>query len=223
MPTSYLIAGISPTGDVSINFTASLLRFQADLARASDTVAAFDFFESISTAIDHFHRDASFDVLVLIDAGMAIDPVFFIEYDSTKPFVVGVYPLGKIDWARVEKKIGLACTEDASKIGNIYSIDPRKGSIQGRYIVVKTAGLGIVKLGRCVLDEIIAKHGTKVLSKDGKLVLHAAGIENGTAMSADERLCHLWGGNIYADTKYHTKSSGPVAFSGCVGTRTKLR
>ncbi len=220
---SFLIAGISPIGEVSINFTASLLRFQSDLAHASNTAASFDFFESISAALDHFHREKSFDVLVVLDAGMAIDPTFFIEYDPSKPFVVGVYPLGKIDWARVEKKIGLPGSEDPGMIGNVYSIDPRKGSIQGRHIVVKTAGLGIAKLGRRVIDDIIAKHGTKVLSKDGKLIVHASGIEDGIAMTADERLCHLWGGDIHADTKYHTKSSGPVSFSGCVGTRTKLR
>lgn len=221
--TSFLIAGISATGDVSINFTASLLRFQSDLARASNTVATFDFFESVNDALNQFHTNKTYDVLVLIDTGMAIDPTFFLEYDADKPFVVGAYPLGKIDWARVEKKIGMPGSEDPSMIGNIYSIDPRKGTIQGRYVVVKTAGLGIAKVGRCVIDEIVKTHGEKVISNDGKLVLHAAGIEDGTAMSADERVCHLWGGYIYADSKHTTKNSGPIAFSGCVGTRTKLR
>jgi hypothetical protein len=223
MHVSYLIAGITSSGDVSITFTASLLRFQTDLARATDTSAAFDFFETVNDALDHFNRDKRYDIIVLVDASMSIDPIFFIESDPEKPFVVGVYPLGKIDWARVEMKIGMPGSEDPGMVGNVYSIDPSKGTSQGRHIVVTSAGLGIAKLARRVVDEIVVNHGSKVLSKDGKLMLHAPGIEDGVSMTADERMCHLWGGNIYADTKYRTKSSGSMAFSGCVGTRTKLR
>jgi hypothetical protein len=221
---SLLIAAVTVDGEVSVNFTGKILGFQMLLTRTSNVQASFDFFDTTNAAMDKFYKTKEFDMLVLCDARMAIDPAFFLDLDPKKPFTVASYPLTCIDWDRVKEKITLPNLKEAiESTGHIYNVDPSDGRTEGRYVVVKKAGLGIFKIAREVLDTIARNHGTSVIDKDGNTVFHAAGVADGVAMSADERFCHMWGGPIYADTQYATQNSGTVAFSGCVGARQQLR
>lgn len=221
-----LIAGISPTGETTLEFAAGMLRFQSELLREPNVQAAFEIFRTIDDALSYFHVNSEeLDICVCINTNMFIDTAFLTKHDMTKPFVVGVYAIpGKIDWERVTEKI-TSSAEDLPLIGNVYNIDLAKATpAAGTYLQVSRAQLGIFKLTRDGLNDLIQRHKSDILSDDGKtLVLHAPCIYKGKALTADERVCALWNKPLYADTSQKTRSSGPLAFTGCVGMRKTLR
>lgn len=204
-PKRILLAGIAPTGEASLAFVASLLRMQVDLLRSSSVRVSFEFFDHLGAALEYFYKaDPEFDVFVGVRTDMTVESSqWFVECD--RDFVVGVYPTGIIDWKRVDEKIATTTSESPSCVGHTYNVDLSKSAINnGRYVVVKNAGLGLVKLRRTVVDSI-----------EDKKRLFGPG--------AEYELCELWGKDIYADIATKTVHNCSVPFYGCVGQRRILR
>lgn len=220
-----LIGGISPAGNVALEFCAGMMRFQSELLRTPNIQAGFEIFKTLNSGLSHFYSNKEYDFCVFIDTVMFVDTGFLVTFDNHKDFVVGIYPLpGIIDWKRVADRISES-SEDPHLVGNVYNVEPHKKSQNdGSFLQVDSAGLGILKMSRKGIEDIVARHAKDVLAADGKtVVVHTPCILGGKALTADERLCALWGKPIYADLLHKTRVSGIVAFTGCAGTRTVLR
>jgi hypothetical protein len=222
MPTSVLVCGITQS-DVAIHFTSSLLRMQTDLARTPDVAVNFEFFLTINDALKYFAEAPHFDVCVLIDGQMAVDPHFILHHDLDKHVVVASYPIRKIDWDRVRAKAHVT-TEPAQHTGITYNYDPRRGEAEpgGKYLRLPArtpVQLKIFKLTRHALETMLQK----CPQPGPNFVLHTGGVEESVGMTADERVCHLWGDAIYADITAKTQNIGPFDFTGTVGLRKRLR
>lgn len=225
-----LVCGITPS-DVAIHFTSSMLRMQTDLARTPGVSVNFEFFVTVNDALKHFADSPQFDVCVLIDGQMAVEPQFILQNDMTKHVVVATYPIRKIDWDRVRAKAletqtspAGAAREPVQNVGITYNYDPRHGEPEpgGRSIRLPArtpVQLKIFKLTRHALDTMLAN----APQPGPAFVLHAAGVEDMVGMTADARLCHVWGDAIYADITAKTQNIGPFDFTGTVGLRKRLR
>ena len=227
MPTSVLVCGIT-NSDVAIHFTSSLLRMQTELARTPDVAVNFEFFLTINDALKYFAESPQFDVCVLIDGQMAVEPSFVLQHDVSKHLVVASYPIRKIDWDRVRAKATATTAHDTAEpvqcAGTTYNYDPRHGEAEpgGRYLRLPArtpVQLKIFKLTRHALETML-----RACPQPGPaFVLHASGVEDAVGMTADARLCHLWGDAIYADITAKTQNIGPYDFTGTVGLRKRLR
>lgn len=225
MPTSVLVCGITPS-DVAIHFTSSMLRMQTELARTLDAAVNFEFFVTVNDALKFFADSPQFDVCVILDGQMSVEPSFILQHDLTKHVVVASYPIRKIDWDRVRTK-ALAtgpAGEPPQCTGITYNYDPRRGDPEagGKYLRLPArtpVQLKIFKITRHALDTMLAS----CPQPGPDFVLHAAGVEDTVGMTADARLCHLWGDVVYADITAKTQNIGPFDFSGTVGLRKRLR
>lgn len=214
-----LIAAVSTDGTVSMPCASSMLLLQNDLLRHPGVKAAFDVTTSLNDALLRFRDTQEFDCLIAIDTKHSINTQFFFEHDFAKDFVVGIYPQEEIDWARIQAKMA-SSTEDAALVGMKYNVVPSKGTvIQGiKYMPVASAGLGILKLTRTVLDTITKEH------PDVGDALHAPGVVNGVSMSADARFCALWGRTMWASLRHQTSSHVTTVYGpGCVAWRSTIR
>lgn len=197
---SVLVLGVSNDGDISMAFASNFLKFQGDLQRVPNVRAAFDVVSTLQEALKKFKTSPEYEYLVAIDTNHGIDNTFLTQYDPAKDFVVGIYPERVIDWKRVADKIATS-PEDPQLTGITYNIDPEKCTPNGRYLVVKTAGLRIIKITRAVVDKIDQTYDT-----------------------SDSRLCELWGGDIYASLHDKTSSQVTVSYGpGCIAWRSQLR
>jgi len=203
-PKTVLIAGITATGEVSLAFTASLLRMQVELLRTSNIKVSFEFFESTGKALKYFSESGE-ELFVCVNADMTVlDTAWLLGTD--RDFVVAVYPTGEIDWKRVDSTIANT-SEDPNLVGTVYSVDLADSTVEnGRYVTTKSAGLGIFKVRRTVLREILENHSAETVFGP---------------RAAD--LCALWGKDIHADISVKTINNCPVPFYGCVGHRKTLR
>lgn len=208
--TTILLAGIAPTGEASLAFVASLLRMQVNLLRSASVRVSFEFFDHLGAALEYFYKsDLGFDVLVAVRTDMTVENSnWFIECD--RDFVVGVYPTGAIDWKRVDEKIATITTEIPSCVGHTYSVNLATSVISdGRYVIVKEAGLGLLKLRRAAVQSMY-----DALKGDDRRLF---------GPGAEHELCQLWGKDIHADIATKTVHNCIVPFYGCVGQRRTLR
>ena len=229
-PTSVFVCGITQV-DVSVHFTSSLLTMQSKLVQTPGVSVEFEFFTTVNEALTYFHKQGRFDVCVVIDGNMSVDPEFILQHDLTKPLVVASYPMKNIDWERVRSKITHA-TEQLSRVGMTYNYDPETATPEPGGVYVKLGGEGskmqypkykIFKITKAAIDTLIDAHGDAVRDKNGSLLLYSDGILDGVYVSPDDRLTNLWSQPIYADISSKTINMGPFDYTGAVGNRKELR
>ena len=226
---SVLVAAITNgRTDSTLAFCTMLLKLQGTAGTSPGTNLTIQFFGTKNDALTFFLKNTSFDVIVCIDTWKACDPRFILDPPPEgMPFVVGAYPLPSIDWNRVKTSIATSA-EAPHLVGHAYNIscspdDNRRE--RARYVPITSAELGIFKMRRCVLEDIVAMHGHSVLASNGKVCIATDEIsrETGEVLSGDQRVCALWGKGVYADLEASCTSFGPVGYMGCVGLRNILR
>ena len=155
-PRTVHIAIISKHDTCTITFCASLLKLQVHLARSQDVQASINFYPCETDALKDF-ADKQHETLVMVHSHIGVPETFFLE-DPAYDFVVSPYPLAKIDWDRVSRKLADATTTEAPEhVGNVYNFDPETGvPVSPRYFKVPreaVAEFGVCKLRRGVSFE----------------------------------------------------------------------
>lgn len=214
-----LMMGVSSTGDVSMSFATSMLQLQSELLRRPNIKTSLDIVDTLNEALVRFSDNPEYDTLLAIDSKSSVDAGFFFDRDAGKDFVVAAYPTGSIDWDRVAAKIQ-STTEDDHLVGIKYNVTPTKGTTVSstKYVVVPSAGLKILRITRKVIDTLKRTH------PDIGTAFHAMGCVDGKTLGADERLCALWGGPVYADVQHKTSTHATVTYGpGCIAWRSQVR
>ena len=181
----------------SLGFAISMLRLQSALRGAPGIHATVELVSSVSDAVQLAADIKDIDAVVAVESQLSFPAGFVLNaLVAPSPFVVGVYPLPRLDWERVAAK-ARAPGEDMRYKGNVYNIDPATAKHQSqRYLGVSTAALGAV-----------------VLKAEALCALAKAEV------TTDEGLCAAWGKTILADLENQCSNSGPMEFTGCVGLR----
>ena len=186
----------------------------------------FRYEKTLSDAIDHFHKNRGFDVLVAVDNFMGYPAEFITENSLNHPdkhVISGIYPLpGVVDWERVRAKAADTQEPNASK-GHAYNVELAGADVDesGDFIKVKEAALSCVVIKRAAIDDIAEKHPE--LKHAGGIMVHAPTIVDGKKLTADQTFCHVYGKPIFADLARPCSSFGDVQYAGVVALRKQLR
>lgn len=151
-----LLAPVSPSATCTISFCASMLRFQTRLAKEPGVSASIMFFDAVTEAEKAF-AEGDYDGCVILDTRMGVSTEFLFA-PPTHACEIAPYPLPKVDWDRVSRKIGCS-DETLSSVGNVYNFDPSKA--------VCSAGTQFTKVPRTAVTEMsVLKLRRGVLLKD---------------------------------------------------------
>lgn len=155
-PRTVHIAVISKHDTCTITFCASLLKLQVHLARTQDVQASINFYPCEQDALGDF-AEKGHDTLVMVHSHIGVPEAFYLE-EPTHDFILSPYPLAKIDWERVSRKlIDPDTTESPDHVGNVYNFDPSAGTpVSPRYYKVPreaVAECGVCKLRKGVSFE----------------------------------------------------------------------
>jgi hypothetical protein len=186
----------------------------------------FRFEKTLADAIDHFHANRGFDVLVAIDNFMGYPAEFVIENSiehQDKHVISGIYPIpGVVDWERVRAKAADTQEPNSSK-GHKYNVELAGADVDesGDFIKTKEAALSCVVIKRAAIDDIAEKHPE--LKHPGGIMAHAPTIVDGRKLTADQAFCHFYGKPIFADLARPCSSFGDVSYCGVVALRNQLR
>lgn len=212
-----LIAGISPSGDVTTQFGHMVWQLQASLSRTNARVT-LEMFASLNDALSAFAITPEFDAITAVDADHSVDVPFLTTFPQGKEFVLAAYPLPEVDWNRVKARIA-STDEDLDLVGNAYNATPATGATgaAGAYVRVERGGLRIFKMTRKAMDVIVAQPGVAGSPGEArsKLALHCAGIVDGKYLDPDDRLCALFAKEIWMDIASKTSASNVTGFGPC--------
>jgi hypothetical protein len=148
-PRTVHLAVISTHDTCTITFCASLLKLQVQLARSSDIHTSINFYPCVQDALTDFAKKGH-ETLVMIHSHLGVPETFYLE-EPAYDCVVSPYPLSKIDWDRVARKLAdPETTESPQHVGNIYNFDPTRSTpVSARY--VKVPREAVTEFGACKL------------------------------------------------------------------------
>lgn len=123
-----LLAPVSPAATCTISFCASMLRFQTRLSKEPSVSASIMFFDAVAEAEKAFQA-GDYDGCIIIDTRMGVETDFLFA-PPQHACEIAPYPLPKVDWDRVTRKVGSdsESTETLSSVGNVYNFDPSQGT-----------------------------------------------------------------------------------------------
>lgn len=164
---------------------------------------------------------------------VGFEPQFVLEcMASTKSCVIGCYPVGSIDWGRVEA-LGKAqeAVEPPSMWGNTYNILPANEAPdeEGFTRVAGVREFSMLWLRKKVLRDIVQRHPEIVAGDRAAFCVpgtFATGAGDATYMSQEQRFVSLLsGGSHVAWTRLDLPAvnTGLAEFAGSVGSRLVLR
>ena len=218
------------SNESSLNFAIALLKSQGNLLQMKDAKIRISFHNDLNHAMNEFYQSGD-SVLLVMQTMLGFDPELLPETIlSDKPFLTGIYPMLGIDWERIKTKTAAGSKEQTGHMGLNYNIDLSKDMIKmvdDRYALLKNVrDLKFFRIHRSVLDDIVERHGNTIkCTKDGKPHYRFlySDIVDGELLSEEVNFCHLWGKEIYADTKHKISNFGNFEFAGTVGARSILR
>ena len=202
--TKVLITAISDAkrNDANLAFLTGFLRLQSQLLTTKGVEASITFAHNRDLVIDAFHKQ-KYDQLICIDTMLGFNHELVMRMiQSEHDVIFGVYPLPKLFWEDVQKKLAQqkqVTGEDIKNAALVFNVevDWDYGDNDGYVPVraVRDGEIGIFKVTKRVVEE--------------------------TQTPFDP--VTGWKGPVYADTKYPCTSFGPVDYIGCVGHRTLIR
>ena len=218
----YLFAAITHgRAESPLSFCVSLMRLQSTLAKQK-AQCTFVFVDTLGDALTlAARRSDQFDTFVVAETTIAFSPEFVCDMDhQDKHFVTGVYPIPHVDWGRARDHI--LDQESPEQVGLLFNADPGKATvIDGRWAKLTCVShLGLFKLSREAILELAEK--TRVGTSDIFMFMTDSISPEGTLVGPVERLCSLWGKDIWLDIQHGgAKSFGAMSYFGSVGFRTK--
>jgi hypothetical protein len=219
--TRIVLAVVTKTEEISLQCTTSLLRLQQAIATKKDLVLDFNI---VTSFLDALNLHTKGDFLVIIDQQCSCS-VEFVLGGLQHPAVVGVYPLGQVNWKRIETRINTpGATEPLRHAGNVYNIIPAQASLS-RYLPVQSVVESKVLM---IKSEEIAKitgPHTEYTDAQGvrkDLLAHPSVFEN-TLQNEYQTFIRKLQCPLVADVQEQCTLSANAQFAGCVGQRGFVR
>jgi hypothetical protein len=236
--TNLVIATPCFGGQISVQYAASLLKLQARLRSYSGfnlTVRFKDGDALITRAraslISQFLDDADATHLLFVDADIGFEPEQVLRLIQCGAEVcAAVYPLKRIDWAKVKSTIEAARPNPAAAaLQYVFEVDdPDAVTAQSGFVKVRYAGTGFFMIRRAALERMCASYPHLRYKRDHSLdaavdsekrfaLFESMIAEDGTYLSEDFAFCKRWGdigGEIWADLNSRLNHVGQMAFCG---------
>jgi hypothetical protein len=238
-PTVNLVVG-TPCfgGQVSANYTASLLRLEKAL-RAYSGVSLKVLFKdgdalitrARASLVAQFLDDPAATHLLFIDADIGFEPDQVLRLiQSGAGMSAAVYPIKRFDWDRIKSTIAAGRPNPgAAALKYVLEVDnPDAVICQGGFVKVRYAGTGFLMIRRDVLERMCAHYPQLQYRRDHSLDARVASenrfalfdcmiADDGTYLSEDFAFCKRWsdmGGEIWADRNSALSHVGPITFHG---------
>jgi hypothetical protein len=225
-------------GQVSANYTASLLRLEKAL-RAYNGVSLKVLFKdgdalitrARASLVAQFLDDPAATHLLFIDADIGFEPDQVLRLiQSGAGMSAAVYPIKRFDWDRIKSTIAAGRPNPgAAALKYVLEVDnPDAVICQGGFVKVRYAGTGFLMIRRDVLERMCAHYPQLQYRRDHSLDARVASenrfalfdcmiADDGTYLSEDFAFCKRWsdmGGEIWADRNSALSHVGPITFHG---------
>jgi hypothetical protein len=225
-------------GQVSVNYTASLLRLEKAVRAYSGLSLKVLFKDgdalitrARASLVAQFLDDPSATHLLFIDADIGFEPEQVLRLiQCGAGMSAAVYPIKRIDWDRISSTIAAGRPNPAAAaLKYVLEVDnPDAVICQGGFVKVRYAGTGFLMIRREVLERMCAHYPHLKYRRDHSLDAGTASenrfalfdcmiADDGTYLSEDFAFCKRWsdiGGEIWADRKSALSHVGPITFSG---------
>lgn len=240
-PKTHLVIG-TPCygGQVYSTYTTSLMRLQLACAQRGDVSLGVDLFSGDAliprarqNIVAYFLANPGATHLLFVDADITFGPEqVFRLLDSGHPFVAGIYPTKRLDWAKITKlaKEGVTPLETAALSYVVEAEDPSRIEPKDGFLKVRYAGTGFLLLKREVLIKMIEAHPELRYKREHReedplrdspwrsaLFNGLIDKASGTYLSEDYSFCQRWrdlGGEIFVDLESGLDHTGPMTFHG---------
>jgi hypothetical protein len=225
-------------GQVSVNYTASLLRLEKALRAYSDISLKVMFKDgdalitrARASLVAQFLDDPAATHLLFIDADIGFEPEQVLRLvQCAAAMSAAVYPIKRIDWDRISSTIAAGRPNlAAAALKYVMEVDnPDAVICQNGFVKVRYAGTGFLMIRREVLERMCAHYPKLKYRRDHSVDAGVASenrfalfdcmiADDGTYLSEDFAFCKRWsdmGGEIWADLNSTLSHVGPVTFHG---------
>jgi hypothetical protein len=225
-------------GQVSVNYTASLLRLEKTLRAYGDISLKVMFKDgdalitrARASLVAQFLDDPAATHLLFIDADIGFEPKQVLRLiQCGAGMSAAVYPIKRIDWDRIRSTLAAERTNPAAaSLKYVLEVDnPDAVICQGGFIKVRYAGTGFLMIRREVLERMCRHYPQLKYRRDHSLDAETASdnrfalfdcmiADDGTYLSEDFAFCKRWadmGGEIWADRNSALSHVGPITFRG---------
>ena len=250
---------VTPTEDVCLQCATSLLRLQQSAARRADVHLNVHIVSSLLEALNLSVPSPATDGaagrwLVIVDGSAGFPDEFIYQaITSAHDMVLGVYPLAKVDWERVNTCLtDEEHTEPTSHTGNVYNLTPKNASFT-RYVQVDDIQEAkIMCISTSALKKLSGPHTSYTKPSPGHLYTHDSvfvtdkedrgdrgdrgGVEDIEDIDSQPIIMQQSnpyqtlfrrfvdiGLSVVADIEHQCINSGNAQFAGCVGRRGFVR
>jgi len=225
-------------GQVSVNYTASLLQLEKALRAYGDISLKVMFKDgdalitrARASLVAQFLDDPAATHLLFIDADIGFEPEQVLRLvQCGTAMSAAVYPIKRIDWDRISSTIAAGRPNlAAAALKYVIEVDnPDAVICQNGFVKVRYAGTGFLMIRREVLERMCAHYPQLKYRRDHSLDAGTASenrfalfdcliADDGTYLSEDFAFCKRWsdmGGEIWADLNSTLSHVGPVTFHG---------
>jgi hypothetical protein len=217
--TTVVLAIVTKTEDVSLACTTSLLRLQQQAARREDIVLDVHIVPELNDALNL----VSGDYVIAIDAQCGFTPEFvFGVVESEHSAVAGVYPLPKVDWARVKKVLHSdSSKEPLNHAGNVYNLTPAVSTMRRYVPVTKVEELRVLALKSSLIKDLMGP-STSYAGNTKHLLCHDS-VYDDAFHNCYQTFFRKISQLLVADVEAPCMMSAPAQFAGCVGMRASVR
>lgn len=237
-PVNLVVATPCFGGQVSVLYTASLLKLQARVRsyRGLSLKVLFKDGDALITRaraslISQFLDDPAATHLLFIDADIGFEPEQVVRLiECGADMCAAIYPVKRIDWDKVKTIMEAGRPNPAAAALNyVFEVDdPNAVVAQGGFARVRYAGTGFLMIRRQALEQMCARYPRlrykrdhsldAAIESDNRFALFECMIaEDGTYLSEDFAFCKRWtdmGGEIWTDLNSRLSHIGPMTFRG---------
>jgi hypothetical protein len=236
-PVNLVIATPCFGGQVSVLYAASLFRLQKAMRgyREFNLKILFKDGDALITRaraslVAQFLEDESATHLLFIDADIGFEPEQVLRLiECGAEMCAGVYPIKRIDWAKVKSNIETARPDPAAALKYVFEVDDPNAVIEkSGFVKVRYAGTGFLMIRRAALERMCAHYPQLQFKRDHSIdaatesnkrfaLFECMIAADGTYLSEDFAFCKRWldmGGEIWADLGSKLKHVGPMTFCG---------
>lgn len=216
--------------EACLAFTVGIVNLQSMLLSASDMDAVISFCTSKDDLLNQFHRETSFDALIVIDTMLGLNPNFVVsnlkQLDKLH-FVSSVFPLAGVDWKLLEEKSKKSGNEEELRFRGLhYNVkfkSPIRADPTGERILVKQADLKTFIIDRTVIDKVAENAESYSYEGKDKHLFWCDTVSDGQHRDPSDTFMTRWGAEVWADVERQMAGFGLLSFAGCVGYRNRIR
>jgi hypothetical protein len=215
--------------EACLAFTVGIVNLQSILLSMSNMDAVISFCTSRDELLNQFHNDKSYDVLVVVDTMLGLNPTFVkdnLQHLDRLHFVTSVYPLPGVDWKALEDKSKTKTTEELRFRGLHYNVklqNPIKPDSSGERILAKQATLRTFIIDRTVIDQVAENSPSYSFGDKENHLFWCDTVVDGKHKDPSDTFMSRWKGDVWADVERQGAGFGLLSFAGCVGYRNKIR